>query len=168
MLYHISDEIATEAFKVLTGYGVPKYGSRVVARNIFTNEEATFGSSSDKASADMQPKTSQGKAFLLGLLLILCTSIASISAMPFALVSVALSLALPWLIYNSGKEISKSTLIYSMLSSLALLIINISKVSISVGISSFIATIVMYFGIASIAVLACCLINAAVIRLKHL
>lgn len=168
MLYHISDEIATEAFKVLTGYGTPKYGNKVVARNIFTNEESTFGGSSDKASADMQPKAGQRKAFLLGLLLILCTSIASISAMPFAFVSVALSLALPWLIYNSGKEITKSTLIYSMLSSLALLIINISKVSISVGISSFLATIVMYFGISSIAVLVCCMINAALTRLKHL
>lgn len=38
MLYNISDELAVEAFKLLTGYGKPKYIDTILCKNILTDE----------------------------------------------------------------------------------------------------------------------------------
>lgn len=116
MLYHISDELAVEALKILTGYGKLKYTGKVVFRNIFTNEEHTVEAQpserAGKPAAD-GAQTSSGKSLILSILLMAAISFLPLVSKWLYPAIFAAALLLPFYLYKKESEIVRCTFIFS-------------------------------------------------------
>ncbi len=61
VLYHVSDELAVEAFKILTGHGTLKYKGAVVLQDLFSGQEERVGTPMPGA-APQQAAAGQGES----------------------------------------------------------------------------------------------------------
>jgi hypothetical protein len=75
MLYHISDELAVEAFKILTGYGKLKYTGRVAVENLFNNEIKYVGGIADNSGAVKPTSNMPHKELPLAILIVVLTTL---------------------------------------------------------------------------------------------
>lgn len=165
MLYYISSELATEAMKLLTGYGVLRYLGKIKFKNIFTNQEQIIDASS-KAESQVKDiaELSQikRKDLVLGLLLVSSVSTLSLISLWFLPVAGIITMLLPFYLYNTQKEIMSYTFIASTVFSVAssIIVIRVGHLTqyVSTSLQS-IAIITLLFGAFSILILMMCGIN---------
>ena len=157
MLYHISDELAIEAFKILTGYGSLKYNGRILCKNIFTNQEHVFEKTETKEVKESNSKNSS-KTILMNMLLMVTMVMASFSQPWFLAAGAVLAMFLPFVMYNKRQDIMKSTFLNSTLLSVGVLVMMLQWVNLS-SVTALISSIVLLFGVHSAITLLMCIIN---------
>lgn len=165
MLYHISDELATEAFKILTGYGTLKYNGKILCKNIFTNQEHIF-EKTEKTTEKKGGDQSSAKTVLMSMLLMLSVTAASISQPWFLLVGAVLAMALPFVMYTTSQNIMKATFLNSTILSVGLVVMMLQWVSLE-SIASLISSLVLLFGVHSATTLLMCTLNFVVSKFVH-
>lgn len=159
MLYHISDELAIEAFKILTGYGQSKYTDRILCKNIITDEEHIFQKGvkvDDKESAGS--KNVNWKTLMLNILLMAFLAVAGTQIGWFVPVSLIVAMVLPFFIYRTSQDVVRCTFINATILSIGLLVRFIGAANLT-SLASFVSTLVMLFGVHSAVTLFACVIN---------
>lgn len=153
MLYHIADELAIEAFKILTGYGTLKYKDRILCKNVFTNEEHVF----EKTSATQNKKSdnTSSKTVILSVLLMAVLTVAGVSQLWFLALGAVLAMVLPFILYKNSKDIVMATFLNSVIFSVGILAKMLGFVDIS-SATSMISSAVMMFGAQSAITLFMC------------
>lgn len=168
MLYHISDELAIEAFKILTGYGKLKYVDQVLCKNILTNEEHVFQKEKIEQSSDsVNTKTSNNKELLLSLLLIITLGVASITSSWIVFVNLIFVFVLPFVLFKEKADILRSTFLYSLIFSFSISAQFLSSLDMSTT-TEIISSILMLFSIHSAVAFLICLANFFVLKVENL
>lgn len=157
MLYHISDELAMEAFKILTGYGSLKYKGKILCKNIFTNQEHIFEKNESKKENSSESKNSS-KVVLMNMLLMITVAVASFSQPLFLLAGAVLTIVLPFFMFKTSQNIMKATFINSTIFSIGVVGLALELVSIS-SVTSLISSLVLLFGAHSATTLLMCTVN---------
>lgn len=165
MLYHISDELAMEAFKILTGCGSLKYKGRIVCENIFTNQKQVFEKEETENNRQTNDQNST-KTIMMNLLLMVTLAIASISQPWFLLFGGIMAVMLPFVMYKSSKNVLKSTFLNSTIYSVGVLLAMLGWVNVS-SVASSISSLVMLFGVHSAITLLMCTVNFFVSKLIY-
>ncbi len=159
MLYHISDELAIEAFKILTGYGQPKYIDKILCKNIVTDEEHILqkgNPNNDKSQSNDKNVGSQ--ALILNIVLMISLAIAGTQVGWFIPMSLIAAMAIPFFIYRTSQDVVRCTFINATVFSIGLLVRYISTIDLSTP-TSLVSALVMLFGIHSVVTLLACVIN---------
>lgn len=159
MLYHISDELAIEAFKILTGYGQPKYTNKILCKNIFTDEEHVFqkgDSNSDSVKAN--GRSSSRQTLMLNIVLMITLAVAGTQVGWFIPVSLILAMVIPYFIYKTSQDVVRCTFINATIFSIGLLVRCISTVDLSTP-ASLVSSLVMLFGVHNAITLFACVMN---------
>ena len=159
MLYHISDELAIEAFKILTGYGQPKYTDKILCKNIFTDEEHVFQKrDSNMDSIKANGKSGSWQALMLNIILMITLAIAGTQVGWFIPVSLILAMVIPFFVYKTSQDVVRCTFINATIFSIGLIVRCISTVDLSTPVS-LVSSLVMLFGVHSVVTLFACVIN---------
>lgn len=168
MLYRISDELAVEAFKILTGYGKLKYSGRIAFENLFTNEIKYVGGVSESQSIATNSSGTPRKELPLAISIVILTTLGGMINPWVYIVAFALAMMLPFYLYRTRTQVVKYTFINATLFSM-LTIVGVARGGLlSTFVSSpleLIASIAVLFGVLSILVLGMCLINAIIARI---
>ena len=159
MLYHISDELAIEAFKILTGYGQPKYTDKILCKNVITNEEHTLqkGNVNDNKSS-VGSNESNWRTLMLNIILMVSLAIAGTQVGWFVPMSLVVAMILPFFVYRTSQDVVRCTFINATIFSIGLLVRFTSGADLS-SPASFVTTLVMLFGVHSAVTLFACMIN---------
>lgn len=119
MLYHISDELAIEAFKFLTGYGKLKYCGKISFVDIFDNTEYSLPNIPNTASNNQPVQSIEAKkGFIIGISLILALSVCSFIEPWLSVAAFGMAMILPFYLYKKRDNILKCTFAFSMIFSL--------------------------------------------------
>lgn len=119
MLYHISSELAIEAFKFLTGCGELKYCGKISFVDIFDNKEHSLPNTSTTTNNSLKESPIKSKkGFVIGFFLILALSACSFIEFWFSIAAFGTAMILPFYLYQKKDNILKCTLVFSMLFSL--------------------------------------------------
>lgn len=165
MLYHISDELAVEAFKILTGYGKPKYTDKILCKNIITDEEHYFQKeSADVENAPVKTENASGRCLVMNLILMVVTAIACTQInlfIPFALI---MAMVTPFFLYKSSKDVVKCTFVNTTIFAVGILVRLVGSADISSPVS-LVSSLVMLFGVHSAITLVSCVVNFFVHKL---
>lgn len=165
MLYHISSELASEAVKLLTGYGELSYLGKIKFKNIFTNQEQIIGANAKEDSQVKHIAETPGmknKDLLLGLMLVASVSALSLVSLWLLPVACVITMALPFYLYNTQKEIMSYTFIASTVFAVASSILVIRGGFLMQYFSTplqSIAIVTALFGVFSVLILMMCGIN---------
>lgn len=157
MLYHISDELAMEAFKILTGYGTLKYKGKILCKNIFTNQEHIFEKNHNEKEEEKDVQGSR-KAVLMNVLLMVVLAVASFSQPWFLIGGALLAMALPFFMYRRNQDVMKSTFLNSTILSVGVLAMMLQWVNLS-SVTTLISSVVLLFGVHSAITLLMCVVN---------
>lgn len=169
VLYHVSDALAVEAFKVLTGTGTPKYTGKIILRNLFDDREQEFlPSNAHQAKAAAAPSADSGKAAALG-----CFTAAALGfcsgGFPAVLLGLATVLILPHVTFSVQKDIAKYTLALSILFTLARtprMVSNMMAALLTSGAAESISLLALFIGALSAIVLGVSMLNYALASLR--
>jgi hypothetical protein len=159
MLYHISDELAVEAFKILTGYGQPKYTDKILCKNIITDEEHVF--QKEVANTDKVDKSNKNvtwQTLILNIVLMIFLAVAETQVSWFIPVSLVVAMVIPLFIYKASDDVVRCTFINATIFSIGLLIRFVGAVDLSTP-TSLVSSFVMLFGVHSAVTLFACVIN---------
>lgn len=159
MLYHISDELAIEAFKILTGYGKPKYTDRILCKNIITDEEHVFQKEiSDNDDLKTDKKNVSWQTLMLNIVLMISLAVAGTQVGWFIPVSLIAAMVIPFVVYRTSQDVVRCTFINATIFSIGLLVRCISTVDLSTP-ASLVSSLVMLFGVHSAVTLFACVMN---------
>lgn len=167
LLYHISDELAIEAFKILSGYGSPKYIDKIVCKNVITDKEEIIDKK-DTQKALIKDTTSKKTLLLTNAILMIVLILACSQKWWFIPLLIIISLVIPFMVYNKSGDIIRYTFINSSLAAIGILTQVFPKIDIS-NPSSLISSVVILFTIYSITTLFSCLLSYCVQKVfsKH-
>lgn len=159
MLYHISDELAIEAFKILTGYGHPKYTDRIMCRNVITDEEFVFQKNvSTHNDGTVKEEKGSWKPLLLNIALMITLAVAGLQIgwfIPLAFVAV---LSLPFLLYTTHSDVVRCTFINATIFAIGLLFRFVGASNFTTT-AELVSSLVMLFGVHSAVTLFACMMN---------
>lgn len=159
MLYHISDELAIEAFKILTGYGKPKYTDRILCKNIITDEEHVFQKEiSDNDDLKTDKKNVSWQTLMLNIVLMISLAVAGTQVGWFIPVSLIAAMVIPFVVYRTSQNVVRCTFINATIFSIGLLVRCISTVDLSTP-EALVSSLVMLFGVHSAVTLFACVMN---------
>lgn len=159
MLYHISDELAIEAFKILTGYGKPKYTDRILCKNIITDEEHVFQKEiSDNDDLKTDKKNVSWQTLMLNIVLMISLAVAGTQVGWFIPVSLIAAMVIPFVVYRTSQNVVRCTFINATIFSIGLLVRCISTVDLST-LEALVSSLVMLFGVHSAVTLFACVMN---------
>lgn len=166
MLYNISDELAIEAFKLLTGYGKPKYIDKILCRNIFTDESHYIdGNSDSKKKTVFDRDESTKKELTMNIIVMIALTAAGLSEGFFFPIAFLAAIVLPLFIYKSCSDAVRCAFINASISSIGVLITLIKTVDISTPIT-LVSSAAMLFGIHSALTLLICVITYFIKRVS--
>lgn len=114
VLYHISDEVATEAFKILTGYGIPKYEGKILVENILNNTNQLL---SNNSQIDVDVTDFRKTPLIFDLFTIILISIICIFVPLNSISCFIISMCLPFIIYHKKALIIKCSFVNLTISS---------------------------------------------------
>ena len=159
MLYHISDELAIEAFKILTGYGQPKYIDKILCENIFTDEEQIFqkGNTDNNKNSDSYNGTNW-KTLILNIILMIFLAIATASVRWLIPVALVVGMLLPFFIYRTRQDVVRCTFVNATIFSAGLIVQVINTVNLT-SLAVLVSTLIILFGVHSIVTLFLCMVN---------
>ncbi len=176
MLYRISDELATEAFKILTGYGRPKYTDRILCENILTDERQYIRKADSvqntaretnmareqntvrEQSMTREQNTASGCALALCVVLMAVLAIAGTQTAWFVPLSFAAAMILPFILCHTDSDVMRCTFVNAAIAAAGLLI-RLSAHMDAGTPAELIAVIVLLFGVHSAATLFTCMAN---------
>lgn len=164
MLYHISDELAIEAYKILTGYGTLKYKDKILCKNVFTNEEHVFGKADSENAEEKKSDNSSSKTVVLSLLLMAVMAVASFSQPWLLAAGAVMAMVLPFFLYKTNKDVVRATFLNSIILSVGVLVMMLGMVDIS-SVTSMLSSAVMLFSTQSAITLFMCVANHLVHKL---
>ena len=170
VLYHISDELAIEALKILTGYGIPKYMDKVLFRNIITGEEHVIGSE-EPSEKTVSEQNSSVKEIFLSVVVIILLTISGANFWPMLIVAPVASIAMPFMMYSNKYDIMKMTFITTTIYALTMFAMCIFSGLFSMLASSMVQAVILTliaFGVVSIVILAFCSINYMLCQLRKI
>lgn len=167
MLYHIADELAIEAFKILTGYGELQYIDQILCKNLLTEEEHYFRKNDAKKQ---EPATvsanGTGKNLLLDILLMIALSAAGVAAHGFFPIAFAAAMVLPFLIYRSVQDVVRCTFLNAGVFAIGLLVMLVGTLDLSTT-SALISSLVLLFGVHSAVTLFMCVASYLLYNVLH-
>lgn len=159
MLYHISDELAIEAFKILTGYGKPKYTDKILCKNIITDEEHVFQKKiSDKGGLMTNKQNATWQTLMLNIILMISLAVSGTQIGWFIPVALIAAMAIPFLVYRTSQDVVRCTFINATIFSIGLLVRYIGIVDLSTPVA-LVSSLVMLFGVHSAVTLFTCVMN---------
>lgn len=159
MLYNISDELAIEAFKLLTGYGKPKYIDKILCRNIITDDSHYIGGNSDsKKKNAFDREESTKKELAMNFIVMIALTAAGLSEGFFFPIAFLVAIVLPLFIYKSCNDAVRCAFINASISSIGVLITLIKTVDISTPLT-LVSSAAILFGIHSALTLLICVIT---------
>lgn len=159
MLYNISDELAIEAFKILTGYGTPKYIDTILCRNIFTDETHYLGKPDNAEKRNITAAfESKKKELILDIIVMTVLAVAGMCERFFVPVSFIMAISLALFIYKHGNDTVRCAFINASIFSIGLLATLMTTIDITTPIS-LISSAAILFGIHSAQVLLTCSIT---------
>ena len=167
MLYHISDELAVEAFKIMTGYGKPKFTDKILARNLITDEEHII--QKDNASIDApykQAEHTDGKLVVLNVLLVITLAVAGMRINWFIPIALFAAVALPLFICRTSLNVTRCAFINAAVLSLVSMVHYLSVVVVS-SVSNLIYSAIVLFWLYSALTLAICIISCLGHKFLH-
>lgn len=166
MLYNISDELAIEAFKLLTGYGKLKYIDKILCRNVFTDESHYIGENSDsKEMNSVDRERSTKKELAMNIIVMIALTAAGLFEGFFFPVAFLASILLPLFIYKSCSDAVRCAFINASISSIGVLITLIKTVDISTPLT-LVSSAAILFGIHSALTLLICVITYFIKRVS--
>ena len=168
VLYHISDELAVEAVKLLTGCGTPKYNDKILFRNIITGEEHTL--SRKMPSPETAEHHSSSEIFLSVIVTVLLTILGAFIS-PMLVTAPAAALALPFMLYKNKKDIVKMTFVTTTTYAVTMFLVCVFGGIFSTFAGNVFRSVILAvaaFGLLSIIILLFCSLNYAVCRLRKL
>lgn len=166
MLYHISDELAIEAFKILTGYGKPKYADKILCRNIITDEEQYIQKDQEVKNNSKHNKSTYKAAFILNFILMVVLAISQTQVGWLVLPSLVIAMVTPFIIFKSNQDVVRCTFVNSTVVVIGILIRYISTINMSTP-TALISSIVLLFGIHSAVTLFACVINYFIYKIFY-
>ena len=169
VLYHISDELAIEALKILTGYGTPKYIDKLLFRNIITGEEYTVGNEK-KIEETLSVSNSSSKEILLSTVVVILMTVFGAFFRPMLIIAPAVTLAFPFILYKQKTEILKMTFVTSTTYALTMFAVCIFSGFFSALTGSVLQAVLLTmiaFGIISILILCFCTLNYGICKAKR-
>lgn len=156
MLYNISDELAIEAFKLLTGYGKPKYIDTILFRNVFTDESHYIGKNNNpRKTVGIDTNGSIKKELVLNIAVMIAFTVAGLFEGCFFPVAFAAAIALPIFIYKSHSDAVRCAFINASVFSIGILVTLIKTVDISTPLT-LISSAALLFSIHSALTLLIC------------
>lgn len=156
MLYNISDELAIEAFKLLTGYGKPKYIDTILCRNVFTDESHYIGENHNpEITVGVDTNGITKKELVLNIAVMIALTVAGLFEGCFLPVAFAAAIALPLYIYKSRIDAVRCAFINASVYSIGVLVALIRTVDISTPLA-LISSAAILFGIHSALTLLVC------------
>lgn len=159
MLYHISDELAIEAFKILAGYGQPKYTDKILCRNVITDEEHIIQKRTVKNEKSSEgSKNVSWQTLMMNIILMITFAVAGTQVGWFVPVSLVAAMALPFFIYKASQDVVRCTFINATIFSIGLLIRFVGVADLSTP-TSLISSLVVLFGVHSAVTLFACVMN---------
>ena len=159
MLYHISDELAIEAFKILTGYGKSKYVNRILCKNIVTDEEQFLQKEIQKnENVNTYKNNDTWKSFVMNIALMISLSVAIIEVKWFIPVAIIAAMANPLYIYITRQNVVRCTFVNATIISIGLIFRYIGIIDLSTP-GALVASLVIIFGVHSAFTLFTCIIN---------
>ena len=166
MLYNIADELAIEAFKLLTGYGKPKYIDTILCRNILTDESHYIGGDHRvENKADFNTNESTRKELVLNIAVMLALTAAGLFKGFFFSVAFIAAIMLPLFIYRSRNDAVRCAFINASVFSIGILITLLKMVDISTPLT-LISSAAILFGIHSGLTLLICIITYFIKRVS--
>lgn len=158
MLYHISDELAIEAFKILSGYGEPKYIDKILCRNVITDEESLIEKGNSRK--EVSDKTSKTTAVTLAINFVLMIVMATMNTQVgwFIPISLGISMILPFVLFKSNQDVVRCTFVNSTIIAIGVLVRYIYSMDVSTP-TALVSSIVLMFGIHSATILFACITN---------
>lgn len=166
MLYNISDELAIEAFILLTGYGKPKYTDKILCRNILTDESHYIdGNSDSKKKTVIDRDESTKKELTMNIIVMIALTTAGLFESFFFPVAFLASILLPLFIYKSCSDAVRCAFINASISSIGVLITLIKTVDISTPLT-LVSSAAILFGIHSALTLLICVITYFIKRVS--
>lgn len=166
MLYHISDELAIEAFKLLTGCGKPKYIDKILCRNIFTDESHYIdGNSDSKKKTVIDRDESTKKELTMNIIVMIALTTAGLFEGFFLPVAFLAAIVLPLFIYKSYSDAVRCAFIDTSISSIGVLITLIKTVDISTPLT-LVSSAAILFGFHSALTLLICVITYLIKRVS--
>lgn len=172
ILYHISDEIALEAVKVLTGYGDTRYCGKIVIEDLFTNQKQVVSKEPQIETSESTPNktnTDDKKGIIISLLYIATVTIIGAFIPWMYLVSSVLSMVIPFYLFKNPKDVLMNTFTNSVVFSVISFVCVLRSGFLSVLMSNAIQTaylVVLLFGVLSVSILLMCIINAVICKIK--
>lgn len=159
LLYHISDELAIEAFKILTGYGKPKYTDKILCKNIITDEEHYFQKEASAVeNTSVKTENASGRCLVMNIMLMAAMAIACTQITWFIPVALVMAMAMPFFLYKSSKDVVKCTFINATVFAVGILVRLVGSVDLSSPVS-LVSSLVMLFGVHSAITLVACTVN---------
>lgn len=166
MLYNISDELAIEAFKLLTGYGKPKYIDTILCRNVFTDESHYIGeNNTPEITVGDDTNGSTKKELVLNIAVMIALTVAGLFEGCFFSVAFAAAIALPLFIYRSCSDAVRCAFINASIYSIGILVALIKIIDISTPLA-LISSAAILFGIHSALTLLICFITYFIKRIS--
>lgn len=159
MLYHISDELAIEAFKILTGYGKPRYTDKILCKNIITDEEHIFQKqSSVNDGLKTDKKNISWQTLMLNIILMITLAVAGTQVGWFIPITLIATMVIPFFVYRTSQDVVRCTFINATIFSIGLLVRYIGTVDLSTPVV-LVSSLVMLFGVHSAVTLFACVMN---------
>lgn len=166
MLYNISDELAIEAFKLLTGCGKPKYIDKILCRNIFTDESHYIdGNSDSKKKTVIDRDESTKKELTMNIIVMIALTTAGLFEGSFFPVAFLAAIVLPLFVYKSCIDAVRCAFINASISSIGVLITLVKTVDISTPLT-LVSSAAILFGIHSVLTLLICAITYFIKRVS--
>ena len=171
MLCYAAEEIAIEAFKILTSKGKLKYCGRISFYNVFDNTEHSISETSDSSKEDDLKLSAQSpKGIVVGLLLIIALSVGGFFNSISIILAFFVSLILPFYLYSKKEDILKCTFIFAMIFAFVtgLVIINNDILYEYFGNRiQLVSVLLLVCGISCCLILIMCAVNFIVAKMKN-
>lgn len=168
MLYHIADEIAIEAFKVLTNIGNLKYENKIIFENIFNNTQRKVSQEIVKENENLTNDKFNSKALILNFIQIGLLSALAVFIPIFTIVSMIIAEINSFVLYDKKNSIIKCTIanfIVVMLASIFPFIYNNFSILFLTSVITGFLIIIGLFCIFSMGIIALCLLNTILCNL---
>ena len=170
VLYHVSDEVAIEALKILTGYGTPKYIDKLLFRNIISGEENTVGNKKPIEDT-LSMQNSSSKEIILSTMVVILMTVLGTFFWPMQIIVPAATLLFPFMLYKQKTDILKMTFITATTYALTMFAVCFFSGFFSVLAGSALQAVLLSmiaFGIISILILCFCALNYGICKFKRI
>lgn len=169
VLYHISDELAVEALKLLTGFGELKYAGKIVIENIFTNKKQVISNVPEKSAEEKSAvPASSGKELYMDIILTAALTLSGIANPVMYLPAFIAAFVLPFFLYKSRTSVMKCTFINASVFSI-LSFVGIVRSGVLAGLTTgavaAVSLVAAVFGALSVAILVICLMNYLICKM---